>query len=192
MPILRPLAQRKPNKPRPRPNNPRPNRPPPTALPFDLGAAQRRRSLLQGRQSYLSNYRRGVTDLNRDVTNQVRAINQEAPNIYRGVLNNFAGRGMAYSSGYGHTFGIAANQIANERANLQSGREIDLSRMREDKENVMARYQYNLSNILQQQAQGQERNAGQLGFNRSNPPKKKKIKKKPRNRMMAPGVGGRF
>lgn len=137
---------------------------------------------MQGRQSYLRDYRQQTQDLNRDVTNEIRGINQEAPNIYRGILNNAASRGMAYSSGYGYNYGQAQNQITNQKANLSSALNIDLNRMREDKERAMAQYQYNLANIMQQQAQGAEKQAGNLGFDRPKQrrPAKKKIKRRPR------------
>jgi len=121
-----------------------------------------------------SDYRRNVQDANRYTTNAIRDINQEAPNVYRSILNNAAGRGMAFSSGYGYNYGQAANQMANQKANLTSELGINLDRMREDKERAMANYQYQLSNVMQGQAQGAERNAGNLGFGRGKLTKKKK------------------
>jgi hypothetical protein len=53
-----------------------------------------------------------------DWTTQTRAVNENAPTLYRRLLNNFAGRGMAYSSGYNTENQSAHNDVAGQLTNL--------------------------------------------------------------------------
>lgn len=170
--LLRKRQQPSPKQPRPRKQYQNP-----TALPFDPVAAQQRRNLLERRQDYTRNYRQTVQNLNRNTSNQLRAIDIETPNVYRSILNNFAGRGMAYSSGYGTSLGNAANDIATQRTNLSSSLQDRLSGLQGDRRDFLNDYQYNLSQIEKDQANRAQSQAGNLGFDR-NKPKKKKLKKR--------------
>lgn len=138
--------------------------------------AQQRRNLLQDRMNYLRDYRRQASDLRYDTTNQLRAMDLQQPVVNRGILNNYAGRGMAYSSGYAQTLGDATNQFATERTNLQSTLQTNLARMQADRQQAMNNYQYQLGNLNERHAQLTEPMAGNLGYDRK-PPKKKPKKK---------------
>ena len=155
---------------------------PPKALPFDPQIARARRNLLEDRMNYVTDYRNQVNSLNRDATNSLRSIDIEQPNIYRNILNSNAGRGMAYSSGYGYQLGQAANDLSTQRSNISTSLQDALSAMRADRRNVMNRYQYQLGGLNQQAAQNQIPNAGHLGFNRhpikpQGPKKPKKMRR---------------
>lgn len=126
--------------------------------------------------NYLRDYRRQASDLRYDTTNQLRAMDIQQPIVNRGILNSYAGRGMAYSSGYGTTLGDATNQFATERSNLQSVLGTNLARMKADRQQAMNNYQYQLGNLNERHAQLTEPMAGNLGYGRK-PPKKKPKKK---------------
>lgn len=154
------------------------------ALPFNLQIAQARRGLLQNKQNFLTDYRRQSADLRREATSGLRALDIQQPYVNRGILNDFAGRGLAYSSGYGTTLGDASNQFATQRSNIQSSLATTLARMRADKQQAMNEYQYRLGNLTQQHADLTRPQAGNLGFNRPKPKPKPKKKKKKARRMM--------
>lgn len=145
------------------------------ALPFNLRIAQARRGLLQNKQNYLQNYRRQSADLRHENQAGMRALDVAQPIINRNILNNFSGRGMAYSSGYGTTLGDAANQYSSQRSNLQSNLATTLARMRADRTQAMNEFQYRLGNLNQQQVSASEGQAANFGrAPRMGKPRKKK------------------
>jgi hypothetical protein len=57
-----------------------------------------------------------------DFTRNERDINEEAPNLYRRILNNSAGRGMAFSTGYATQDSEARRNIATTLSDLLSNK----------------------------------------------------------------------
>jgi hypothetical protein len=70
-------------------------------MPIDPQGSIDLTGLAQQRLNFLDTYNQQMSDLNRNfrVTRR-RTVNNEPWNV-RGILNNYAGRGMAFSSGQG-------------------------------------------------------------------------------------------
>jgi hypothetical protein len=169
------VRKRKP-RPNPRPN-PTPRANPPQALPFNPQIAAARRKLFADRMGYLRDYGRQVSDLNTQATSQLRALDIQQPDVNRGILNNFAGRGLAYSSGYGTTLGDATADFQAQRSDINNALGSNIARMRSDRRATMSDYQYQLGNLNQRAASAAIPRAGSLGFNRT---PTKKVKKRNR------------
>jgi hypothetical protein len=117
----------------------------------DFAAARRNRldqyqdalqRILQRRQAANANYQSGES-----------ALNIEKPNVLRGVLSNFAGRGMAYSSGYGTQVQNTETDFANQLSQLASQRNATLSDADIQQGQEDSQYNYDLADYGSQQAQ---------------------------------------
>lgn len=90
------------------------------ALPLDPVLEAQRRQAAQRLANFQQSDLVRRNNANMDTTNTLRQIDEEAPNVYRRLLNGYAGRGLAYSSGYGYAYGDQSNQIANSKSKAQS------------------------------------------------------------------------
>jgi hypothetical protein len=97
--------------------------------------------ILSRRQSADTAYQSGASQL--DI---------EKPNVLRNVLNNFAGRGMAYSSGYGTEVQNTNTDFANRLASLASARNAEQTAADLDQGQETANYSYDLADYQNQQA----------------------------------------
>jgi hypothetical protein len=126
-------------------------------LPFDANAASQRDDLV----AKLNNTNLGIQqqaqgDIQQGVTD-ARQLIQNEPGVERSLLNNFAGRGMAFSSGYGYQYGQAKNQLANALSGLVQKHASTLANLRQQKQQAKLETQYLLDRLIQQQTM----NAGQ-------------------------------
>lgn len=139
-------------------------KPKPTALPWDLEAqnakmsetqklAQLRNQILQMRQGAQRNYSMGMNELD-----------QAQPEQERGLLNQFGGRGLAHSSGYGMGVGGLQNQFAGMRSGLQGDLTSTLNDASTQEAQGVGNYNQRLALIQQALAQRLSRSAGKLGW----------------------------
>jgi hypothetical protein len=119
-------------------------------MTFDFGTASRRRlsqyqdalaRILQRRQAAQQSY-----------TQDAANINMQHPINLRNLLSNFAGRGMAYSSGYGEGVSNENTGYANQLSGLQSNLNANLSSADIDQNAEANNYNYDISDLQGQQA----------------------------------------
>lgn len=98
---------------------------PQNVLPYDDATAAQQVAAAKSYSDQLDAINAARNALQNKVAGEEHALDTNAPNLYRQLLNHYAGRGMAYSSGYGVGYGQTTDQIANQRAGyeneLQSG-----------------------------------------------------------------------
>lgn len=93
-----------------------------TDLPFDPEKADAENDLRGQKDQFAYEANRARNNLERDYTMGKRQVAEEQPNNQRRLLENYAGRGMAYSSGYNYDQGELGRQYANQLGELESGR----------------------------------------------------------------------
>lgn len=89
-------------------------------LPFDLDLANERAGELNSFNQSSQESIQGIQNAAQNRLLQTRQLDDQRPDILRQLLNNFAGRGMALSSGYGTEVVDTENEINNMRAGIES------------------------------------------------------------------------
>lgn len=82
-------------------------------------------------------------------------LEMEKPNALRNVLNNFASRGMAFSSGYGQENQRVNTNYANQLSSLAAEKNARLTAAQQDEGSETAAFNYDLSDLSSQEAQYQ-------------------------------------
>lgn len=133
-------------------------------LPFDESSALDR---LNTKRTYdqnliaLNNQRNQVSQ---DYNTQRHVYDQNLPIAARNLLNNYAGRGMAMSTGYGQAVGQQNASLANQLASLDASKQVGLSNIDTQQGQLNAGYQNDLSSILYNTVQNLTSKAGKLGL----------------------------
>jgi hypothetical protein len=121
-------------------------------LPFDAGIASQRDDLISKlNQSNLLNQQQSQKNTT-DVVSAARNMMQAEPGVERGLLSNYAGRGMAFSSGYGQAYGDTKAKYATGLADLLRGFAGSQSGLRTNKQQNTITTQALLDRLIQQQA----------------------------------------
>lgn len=87
-----------------------------------------------------------------DWTNTTKGINDQAPAIYRRLLNDSAARGLAYSTGYQNQQSEAQNSIANSLSQADSSRAARLAANQQRRAAAEARRNERLASIARRRA----------------------------------------
>ena len=106
------------------------NSPDTTQQEFDAATAAARDKIYAALAQYNANYNKGVNQANLNYVTQRRAEDEALPGTLRQDLNNFAGRGMAYSSGYGSSVGAIQRNYSDRLADLLGTKAQTLSDLR--------------------------------------------------------------
>lgn len=93
-----------------------------TDLPFDPEKADAENELRGQKDQFAYQANQARNNLERDYTTGKRQVSEEQPNNQRRLLENYAGRGMAYSSGYAYDQGELGRTYANQLGQLEEGR----------------------------------------------------------------------
>lgn len=88
----------------------------------DAQANDERAQMMAQRNKALMSFMTQGQDLETDYANSARQVEQQIPDALRDVLEGFAGRGLAFSSGYAGEVGNANKFFANQQANLAQQR----------------------------------------------------------------------
>jgi len=125
------------------------------ALPYlDQFASQRRRLTMQYQQA-INRMLGERNSLNTDYASKAGEVEAEKPNAYRRVLNSAAGRGMAFSSGYGQQRADTGKAFAGQLASLAAVRDSSLAGLDSSQGNLKQNYQYNLAELRKAQTAAQ-------------------------------------
>lgn len=95
--------------------------------PYDPQASVDRMNASTIKQNAMNQLTLQRQQLNEDYTTAMRDADLTQSDSLRGLLSNFAGRGMAYSSGYGNAVGEQNRNYANYTGSLASGKQRGLA-----------------------------------------------------------------
>lgn len=135
-----------------------------TALPTDPDYQNAAAQLLAAHTSYIGNVAAQKQQLEQQYTDSTYQAGQQEPNRNRAILDNFAGRGMSYSSGYGTAVGNENTAYQHLLSQLNQAHDVgnaDLTRQQNDYEQQYTLQQEALRNAATQRLQAQ---AGQLNL----------------------------
>lgn len=93
-----------------------------TALPFDADAADAQAQLQAQKNRFESDAVSEQERINREHVNLSRQVQEQKPVAQRNLLENYAGRGLAYSSGYAYDQTDQESQFAKMLAELDQGK----------------------------------------------------------------------
>ena len=133
-------------------------------MPFDPQAAAERLAAQKGLDQALIQNKQGRDELAQDYTTQTGALNQEQPGRYRALLSNFAGRGLANSSGYATAYGDEAADFAKRRTDLDSQNQRGIAQYGLADSAAQADFQSNIAGVLSGATGRLAAGAGQLGM----------------------------
>lgn len=139
-------------------------------MPLDPQGSIDLTGLAQQRLNFLDTYNQQLGDLNRNyrITRQ-RAVENE-PYAVRGILNNYSGRGMAYSTGQGVAQGRELQQYNQGLTDLNYQHTLGHQNLANQKLAFMRTYRNQQQAIRQAAADRLAAQAGSLGLYNSNKP----------------------
>lgn len=135
-----------------------------TGLPFDPEAADAQQQLLSRKNRFEQMVNDAQYGLERDYTTRKRTVEDEIPDSKRQLLESYAGRGLAYSSGYTHDYGDLSSQYANLLAELEQGKTEGLANLLRQRGMFSEEYATQLQNIQAAAARRLAEQAGDLGL----------------------------
>lgn len=123
-------------------------------LPFDPQSAAQQLVLQKQNDDFMNSLQQKEQQLGENTTTQERNVDLAAPGQYRNLLNNFAARGMANSSGYGYQYGTTADSIANQKADLERQLQEGLANYQAQAQQQQDNYNLSLGQLQTGSAEG--------------------------------------
>lgn len=143
---------------------------PKKGMPIDPQGSIDLSGLAQQRLNFLDTYNTQLGDLNRNYrTQRYRMVNNEPWNV-RGILNNYAGRGMAFSSGQGVAQGRELQQYNQGMTDLNYQNTLGRQNLRNQRTAFIRTYRNQQQAIRQAAADRLAAQAGSLNLYKSNKP----------------------
>lgn len=133
-------------------------------LPFDFDFAMDQLMANQDLQRGILDINRGRQDWALEYMRQKRDAGQNFEKAQRHNLNDASGRGMAFSSLYGHQTAETANAFNKFMTDLDTDNMLTNQRFSEEEAGAFKRYNEYLQLLAARNAQRLERGAGDLGF----------------------------
>lgn len=140
------------------------------ATAFDPTAARQRVGAQSQLDALLTQLGTSRQQLMQDYATNRAETEARQPDVNRALLSGFAGRGMAYSSGYGDALGRTTADYARRLAALDTGQQRGLAAADASEAQGRAAYQRSIADILFDQANRMAQNAGTLGLAGSDVP----------------------
>jgi len=132
--------------------------------PFDPQAAGERLQAQSGLNQALISNKQSRDELEGDYSTASRELGEAQPERFRALLGNFAGRGMAQSSGYGSAYGNEAADFARRQTDLDTQRQRGTAQLGLADAGAQSDYLSQLAGILSGTTGRLAGNAGQLGM----------------------------
>lgn len=153
-----------------------PYKPPkPTGIPLDSQGRIDLAQIAATRLNFMDQYNQQVTDLNHNYNQQVLRANENEPYTQRGILSDYAGRGMAHSTGFGDASGRETQLFNQNLSDLSYAHNYGLQDLETQRDamrrNVLTQ---NLA-VRQAAADRMAAQAGSLGMGTAKPMKQGKI-----------------
>jgi hypothetical protein len=111
----------------------------------------KRRNTFSMYQSALQKLLGQKNNIEEDYTRNVNSVETEKPNAYRKLLNSFAGRGMAHSSGYGYQQQETQNTFAKQISDMLLGKTRSLADIQGQESDAGQQYQFGLDEIASEE-----------------------------------------
>lgn len=135
-----------------------------TALPYQPEAGDAMLQLLQQKNRFESDMVSEQERINRGYMTSTRDLQEQVPDAQRNLLENYAGRGMAYSSGYAHDQTKQQGQFANMFSELDQNKTQALSEILRQRGLFNDQYALTLQQIQAAAARRLAEQAGTLGL----------------------------
>lgn len=132
--------------------------------PFDPQAASDRLGAQSQLNQQLLASKTGRDELATDYAQGQQQLNQQQPDRYRAILNNFAGRGLANSSGYASAYGNEAADFADRKTDLDTQNQRGLAQYGMADSGAQSDYLSNIASIIAGTTGRLAGDAGQLGL----------------------------
>lgn len=142
----------------------------PKGMPIDPAGSIDLTGLAQQRLNFLDQYNSQLADINRNFRTQRRRIVQQEPYNVRGILNNYSGRGMAFSSGYGVAQGRELQNYNQNLGDLNYQHTLGQQNLQDQRTAFMRTYRNQQQAIRQAAADRLAAQAGTLNLYDSNKP----------------------
>ena len=133
-------------------------------LPFDPQSAADRLGAQQQLNQTLLGIKTGKDQLAQDYTKAVGDLDREQPDRYRALLSNFAGRGLAFSSGYANSLGKETADYTRTKSDLDTSNQRGLAQAGMDEANAQSLFNSQIAAILSNSTARLQQNAGALGM----------------------------
>ena len=135
-----------------------------TGLPFDPEAADAQQDLQGQKNRFESDATSEGQRIEREYGSQRRSVEDQQPGAAKNLLENYAGRGMAYSSGYSYDQADQQGQYANLLGELEQGRTGGLADLLRQRGLFNDDYAGRLQSIQSAAARRLANQAGDLGL----------------------------
>lgn len=132
--------------------------------PFDPMTAAERLSAMTQRNQGLVAIKQGKDRLAEDYQTAGRQLEDTQDDRYRALLANFAGRGLARSTGYGQAYGDETADYTRRRTELDTANQRGMAQAGMDEANVESSFQAALAAILANTTGRLTAGAGSLGL----------------------------
>lgn len=139
-------------------------------MPIDPAGSIDLSGLAQQRLNFLDTYNSQLADLHRNYFVTRRRMVQDEPWNVRGILNNYAGRGMAFSSGQGVAQGRELQNYNQGLTDLGYQRSLGVQDLQNQRTAFMRTYRNQQQAIRQAAADRLAAQAGSLNLYKSNKP----------------------
>lgn len=139
-------------------------------MPIDPTGSIDLTGLAQQRLNFLDQYNQQLSDLNRNYMVTRRRTMQQEPYAVRGILDNYAGRGMAFSSGQAVAQGRELQNYNQGLGDLNYQHTLGLQNLANQRLAFMRTYRNQQQAIRQAAADRLSAQAGSLGLYNSNKP----------------------
>lgn len=141
-----------------------------TSAPLDADSQIALQQAAAARATYLSGVRQQRQQEEQNYGDSLFDLNKQHPIDVRNLLNNFAGRGLAFSSGYGNSSSQLGDNYATSLSRLAAARTAALTGFGLDRSNYQNEYLASLSSIRQAAADRLSAAAGTLGLGSTSNP----------------------
>lgn len=132
--------------------------------PFDPQTAAERLSAQTALNNALVQIKQGKDRLQDDYGTATRRLDEDQGDRWRSLLSNFAGRGLARSTGYVDAFGDESRDYTSRRTDLDTALQRGLAQAGTDEAGAQSNYQAALAAILANTTGRLTANAGGLGL----------------------------
>jgi hypothetical protein len=133
-------------------------------MPFDPQGAMDRLSAQSSLNQRLLQVKTGKDALAQQYATGVRALDTQQTGRYRELLNNYAGRGMARSTGYANAYTEEQSDAAERRNQMDMANQQGLAQASVDESGAQADFLSNIGQILYGTTSRLAGNAGNLGM----------------------------
>lgn len=144
-------------------------------LPLDSQGRIDLAQIAATRLNFLDQYNQQVTDINHNYNTQYQRAQENEPYTQRGILSDYAGRGMAHSTGFGDASGRETQLFNQNLADLSYAHNYGLQDLETQRDAMRRTVQTQNLAVRQAAADRMAAQAGSLGFGTAKPMRQRRI-----------------